>query len=175
MTSPDSTSTHLTALYRSYFNAPLPSDKATFYSTSCMQICRPDPSFAAKNADGIVAYLEAERTRSKPKDDPFKGRQAEPELQVHCNRCSYTIRPLTSDEMEFGSDEVCLPAGFTAEQMRVKAQREAWRGMRVDLVLGDGTGRVVEVRYWWRLEARDEGKDEWKQCLHDILYIGPQR
>ena len=195
----DRVETALIALYDAYFETPSPQDKGTFYSRHCRQICRPHPSFAARDPATIVGYLEASRrahaSPSKPPSGAAEGEGKDDEDDPHPDKGSYTIRPLRPEEVgEFGSDEVCLPAGLGAEEMAEVARREGWRGMRVDLSLGDGTGRVVEVKYWWKWEGGvgdeggkgergEEGKEgrggggggEWKQCLHDILYIGPPR
>lgn len=87
----------------------------------------------------------------------------------------YTIRPLTDGEMEFGSDETAVPAGFdSASAIKLRAEREGWVGMRVDLWDDEGTdrggerlGMLVKVQYWWK-----EEKGVWSQILHDIMYLG---
>jgi hypothetical protein len=56
--------------------------------------------------------------------------------------------------------------------------------MRVDLwdEGGEDEGLLVKVQYWFRLEETlerqrvmgDDGWMGWKQCLHDITYLGPK-
>ena len=54
--------------------------------------------------------------------------------------------------------------------------------MRVDLwdEGGEEDGLLVKVQYWWRFEEipeherGDEQAMGWRQCLHDIMYLGPK-
>lgn len=88
----------------------------------------------------------------------------------------YTIRPLIDGERDFGNDETALPAGYnSADSIKLRAEREGWVGMRVDLWDDDGTndegkglGILVKVQYWWKQGP----PGEWLQILHDIMYIG---
>lgn len=96
----------------------------------------------------------------------------------------YTIRPLASSEAsDFGTAEVTSEVGMQPDELREKAEEESWVGMRVDL-WDEGApvegSLFVKVQYWWRWEdvtaeeklEGDEGKEGWRQCLHDIVYIG---
>ncbi|KAI3559664.1 hypothetical protein CABS01_13387 [Colletotrichum abscissum] len=143
--------------------------KGIFFSPSCYQICRPNPSFAAHNRETIVRYLH----EYAPKDETgASGSSGKPAKKGY-----YTIRSLEKEEFEFGADEQTAPAGFSsASEVEQKARREGWVGLRVDLwdeSPGHGTDReedlLVKVQYWWR---REEGN--WMQIFHDIMYMGPR-
>ncbi|KAH7313778.1 hypothetical protein B0I35DRAFT_410731 [Stachybotrys elegans] len=151
---------HLREIYATYWSTPSPEEKKAFFSPSCRQICRSDPSYAARDRDAIVAYLHEAGDKFKHliSDSPT-------------HKGIFTMRPLTEEERrDFGSEEYLGPAGFTSvEEVREQAAREGWVGMRVDLWDDDGrdTGMMVKVQYWWR---REDGV--WLQILHDILSIG---
>jgi len=142
----------LKELYAAYRHTSDIDEKGQFFSPECIQICRPQPSFAATNRETIVRYLH-EYASGPPKPQGY-----------------YTIRPLRDDEFEFSTDEIVAAAGFeTAHQLKQKAQTESWVGMRVDLWSDDNPGMLVKVQYWWRREA-----GTWMQILHDIMYLGPR-
>ncbi|OHW97504.1 hypothetical protein CSPAE12_03841 [Colletotrichum incanum] len=143
--------------------------KGAFFSPSCYQICRPNPSFAARNRDTIVRYLHkyAPKNSATVTETPKKATKRE----------FYTIRPLRDAEYEFGTDEQVAPAGFdSAGEVRSKAIREGWVGMRVDLWDDELESKsdqektlLVKVQYWWRKE-----NNTWTQIFHDIMYMGPR-
>ena len=90
----------------------------------------------------------------------------------------YTIRPLSSPEAtDFSTPTVTSHTGITPLQLLQKSLDEGWIGMRVDLCEGD---LLVKVQYWWRWERiaageemeSDVGGMGWRQCLHDIVYLG---
>lgn len=99
-------------------------------------------------------------------------------------RSVYTIRPLHPSEHEFGSNTITAPVGFKPTALQTKAKDEGWIGMRVDLWSEGGTGSslLVKVQYWWRREPVKPGEEiqgdshgfGWRQCLHDIMYLGPK-
>jgi hypothetical protein len=134
-----------------------------------MQICRPIPSYAATTREQIVQHIKEAARNSKK---PAKGKSV------------YTIRPLQPFEFEFGNNDVTAPIGLTVEDLKHKALQESWVGMRVDLwdEGGEDEGLLVKVQYWFRLEETlerqrvmgDDGWMGWKQCLHDIIYLGPK-
>lgn len=181
---------HLKQLYYEYLQTKDIGAKSHFFSPECRQICRPTPQFAARDRSTIVRYLH-ETSGKDPEtiqniaEDPSEGCDADSSVPQtssdasdHRTRRSYcTIRPLRGDELDFGTDEVVRPAGFASTaEVKQKAERESWVGMRVDLWddegddgAGDKKGILVKVQYWWRKEG-----DEWRQILHDtsIMYLG---
>lgn len=141
---------HIKELYDKYYQTKDIDTKGTFYSPSCRQICRSDPSFAATESAQIVQYLRDFSPKSSEQAD-IQG--------------SYNIRLVKAHEFEFGTDEQVTPAGFaTSHDLKNQAVNEGWIGMRVDM--WDDSGMLVKVHYWWRKEG-----DEWVQILHDILTI----
>lgn len=156
---------HLKSLYAAYRHTKDIDAKKAFFSPACYQICRPKPSFAARNRETIVRYLH----ETAPKKDSTD--------TAPRTKGFYTIRPLGGKEFEFGTDEHVLPAGFeSSEKVKEKAREEDWVGMRVDLwsELIDQTEQnddllLVKVQYWWRKEG-----EEWTQIFHDIMYMGPK-
>ncbi|GKT82242.1 monocarboxylate permease-like protein [Colletotrichum tofieldiae] len=160
---------HLKIRYASYRHTSDIDAKGAFFSPSCYQICRPNPSFAARNRDTIVRYLH----EYAPKNNATVTEIAKKTTK----RGLYTIRPLRDDEYEFGTDEQVAPVGFaSAGEVQNKAIQEGWVGMRVDLwddglesQLDQEKSLLVKVQYWWRKE-----NDIWLQIFHDILYMGPR-
>lgn len=156
---------HLKSLYAAYRRTKDIDAKAAFFSPACYQICRPKPSFAARNRETIVRYLH----ETAPKNDAA---DTTPRMKGY-----YTIRPMEVEEFEFGTDEHVLPAAFdSSEKVKEKADEEGWVGMRVDLwsELVDERAQeddslLVKVQYWWR---KEDG--EWTQIFHDIVYMGPK-
>ncbi|KAF6806044.1 MFS monocarboxylate [Colletotrichum sojae] len=154
---------HLKSLYAAYRHTKDIDAKAAFFSPACYQICRPKPSFAAQNRETIVRYLH----ETAPKKDAA-------DTTPRMKGC-YTIRPLKSEEFEFGTDEHVLPAGFdSSEKAREKVDEEGWVGMRVDLwselvdeKVQEDDSLLVKVQYWWR---KEDG--EWTQIFHDIIQGG---
>ncbi|KAK2043419.1 hypothetical protein LZ31DRAFT_498965 [Colletotrichum somersetense] len=159
---------HLKAIHHSYRHTADIDARGAFFSQSCYQICRPNPSFAARNRETIVGYLHD----YAPKTTIATGASKKPN-----HKSFYTIRPLRDDEFEFGTEEQVAAAGFASvEEVRDKALREGWAGMRVDLWddLKEGqegweNSLLVKVQYWWRKE-----NDGWIQIFHDIMYMGPR-
>lgn len=136
---------HIKALYDTYYHTKDLDEKGTFYSPACRQICRSNPSFAARNSDEIVQYLR----------DYAQSNETEP-------KGGYNIRLVKAHEFEFGLADAVVPAGYhTPDEVRDQAVNEGWIGMRVDL--WDDTGLMVKVHYWWRREG-----ETWLQILHDI-------
>ncbi|KAK2775852.1 hypothetical protein CKAH01_12661 [Colletotrichum kahawae] len=159
---------HLKELYASYRHTKNIDVKGAFFSPSCYQICRPKPSFAARDRETIVRYLH--------ETAPKKSSLAEGNTDTPKSKGYYTIRTLTDTEFEFGTDEHVIPAGFSsAEDVCTKARSEGWVGMRVDLwdepivAIDKDDSLMVKVQYWWRKEG-----DEWLQIFHDIVYLGPK-
>ncbi|KAK3984546.1 hypothetical protein QBC44DRAFT_336860 [Cladorrhinum sp. PSN332] len=152
---------HLKTLYSSYRDTTDIDAKGLFFSTECMQICRPNPSYAATNRETIVRYVR----------EASEGGVGGESLGAKEGR---TARPLRDDEFGFGTDEaVTAPVGLTITELKEKARKEGWVGLRVDLWFYDEEqpekdGLLVKVQYWWRKEG-----DEWFQILHDIMYMGP--
>jgi hypothetical protein len=159
---------HVKQAYHLYRNTLDTDRQGLFFSPSCMQICRPIASYAATSREQIVQYVKGASSTAKGKG---KG--------------VYTIRPLQPSEIEFSTNEITAPINFTAEQLRQKAVQESWVGMRVDLWEegGEEDGLLVKVQYWWRFEEVPEherimmGEEQamgWRQCLHDIMHLGPK-
>ncbi|RMZ72647.1 monocarboxylate permease [Pyrenophora seminiperda CCB06] len=186
---------HLKQAYHVYRHTEDLDRKGVFFSPDCMQICRPIPSYAATTRQKIVQYLRdvqqgdipvtkrASPSSTKTSDGLNAQRQIAESENSAKDRSLYTIRPLSPSEFEFGSNEITTAIGLTVEQLKQKAIDEQWVGMRVDL-WGEGTksGLLVKVQYWWRFEEIADGErvmDEkqamgWRQCLHDIMYLGPE-
>lgn len=167
---------HIKRLYHNYRHTTDPDRRGLFFSPNCLQVCRPTPSYAATSRTEIVQYLKYAQQGNVPGVD--KTQEEQPQ-----GRDVYTIHPLRPPEFEFGTDELIAPAGLTTKDLEKKAEEEEWVGMRVDLWNeGEGGGLLVKVQYWWRLEnvassiredKEDQGQD-WTQCLHDIMYLGPK-
>ncbi|KAL0940059.1 monocarboxylate permease-like protein [Colletotrichum truncatum] len=151
---------HLKILYAAYRHTNDIDAKGTFFSPFCYQICRPQPSFAARDRETIIRYLH----ETAPKRDSTRQK----------TKGYYTIRPLVETEFEFGTDEQVAPAGFpSAESIKEKARAEGWVGMRVDLwnesaglEEEEDNSLMVKVQYWWRKEG-----ELWLQIFHDIMYM----
>lgn len=150
---------HLKSLYAIYFRTADPDGKLQFYSPECMQICRPEPSYAARDRETIVQYVREAAVNALDEQG-----------QESREKSTYTIRPLRDDEFVFETDEIVSPIGYKSAELQQKAQEEGWMGMRVDLLVHQGFAKklLVEVQYWWRKEG-----EEWVQILHDIMYMGP--
>jgi len=160
---------HLKSLYTTYRRTTDIDAKGLFFSPESMQLCRPQPTYAAKDRQTIVQFLhEAVKMGTNLATDGQSDGE-EPPNATNWKRC--TIRPIREDEVEFASDEITTPAGFTASDLKQKAKEEGWAGMRIDLWFADGFDKdiLVKVRYWWRKEG-----GEWLQILHDIMYMGPR-
>ncbi|KAK4466122.1 hypothetical protein QBC42DRAFT_343412 [Cladorrhinum samala] len=158
---PKEVTSHLKALYLAYRNTSDINARGLFFSTECMQICRPNPAYSATNRETIVRYVR--EASEGGVDGRSLGRKE-----------GFSIRPLRHDEFDFGSDEaVTAPVGFTISGLKDKATNEGWVGMRADLWFYDEDdpekdGLLVKVHYWWRKEG-----ETWMQILHDIMYMGP--
>jgi len=166
---------HIKQLYHDYRHSATLEARGVFFSPRCMQICRQEPSWAAKNRETIVHYLR-ETSRGKDVIFGYLKQPTPPEpVNAQKNGHFYTIRPLVDSEIEFGSDEMSGPVGLTTAQLKHKVDDESWVGMRVDMWEDEGEdagklqGLAVKVQYWWRKEG-----DVWLQILHDIMYIGPR-
>jgi hypothetical protein len=158
-----------------------------------MQICRPIPTFAATTRKQIVQYLKDAEMGKIPVEEPSttqpndtsEGRNnhssAQPKFKP---RNFYTIRPLIASEFEFSTPDITSAIKLTPAELHQQAVAEKWIGMRVDL-WDEGKaneGLLVKVQYWWRqeevvvgeeMEGDGQGKG-WRQCLHDIVYLGPR-
>ncbi|KAL9485390.1 hypothetical protein ACSS6W_004179 [Trichoderma asperelloides] len=160
---------HLKQLYAAYRHTSDISLKGDYFSSTCFQICRPQPSFAARDRETIVRYLYESARKSLSTSSSTASA-----VEKESKKSYYTIRALQEDELEFGTDEQVKPTGFaTADDIKQKAKAEGWVGMRVDLWDEEGEegneGRLIKVQYWWRKEEQG-----WIQILHDIMYIGPR-
>ncbi|KAI8942718.1 hypothetical protein NX059_000766 [Plenodomus lindquistii] len=172
---------HIKHLYHQYRHTTDLERKGLFFSPDCLQICRPIPAYAATSRDHIVQYLRDAEQGKIPIDAAVNTEHVQLARDAGRNRDLYTIRPLEHTELEFEPDEVTQAIGMTSENLRRKAEVEKWVGMRVDL-WSDGVegGLLAKVQYCWRLEdipdsERTTGKArEWRQCLHDIMYLGPR-
>lgn len=159
----------LKQLYSAYRHTSDISAKGDFFSSTCLQICRPQPSFAARDRETIVRYL-----REASGQDANAPSSTTEVINEPSKRSYYTIRHIREEEFEFGTDDQVKPAGFaTADDLKQKARAEGWVGMRVDLWDEEGKdgseGRLIKVQYWWRKEEQG-----WIQICHDIMYIGPR-
>ncbi|KAH7233663.1 hypothetical protein BKA59DRAFT_320110 [Fusarium tricinctum] len=160
----------LCELYRQYRGTKSIDAKADFFSPECHQICRTEPSYAAQDRDTIIHYLlESGEVLSRI----YKEAGWNIEDLTSPPKSFYTMRPLTNTETsDFGAIEALEPAGFSSvEQVQKQAQAEDWAGLRVNMWTEDDQARgiSVKVQYWWRKET----SGEWKQILHDIMYLGP--
>lgn len=98
------------------------------------------------------------------------------------SRLWYSIRPIPVSCSSFGTKEGCAAVSTTPEELYRQAEEEGWVGVRVDLWDESEEGVLVKVQYWWREEDVGKGEDVdgdkdgkgkgWRQCLHDILYLG---
>jgi len=170
---------HLKSLFTTYHQTASIPARARFYSPQCMQICRPRPSYAARNSQTIIRYLHKAAGAGMDFSPEFEPEQQDREIEEKGR--DFTFRALREGEFEFGTDEVTMHVGLTDEEMRRRAEEEGWVGARVDLlfptagvdVADSGEGEVkggmmlVKVKYWWRKEG-----EEWVQILHDIMYMG---
>jgi len=179
-TLPQTTISLLKSQYHTYRHTPNPTLQSFHFSPTCLQICRPIPSYHATTRAQIIQYQKDAISASemKAKDPLFKP------LVGENIRGVYTIRPLTSAEAsDFSTQEVTAEIVLSPEELARKAREEGWVGMRVDLwdegVPIEGS-LLVKVQYWWRwedvavgegLEGDEEGMG-WRQCLHDVVYIG---
>jgi hypothetical protein len=149
--------------YAAYYHTADPDAKGRFYSTECMQICRPNPSYSARDGASIVRFLKESAKQGASMNNEAKG-------GGRGSVSGYTFRPLRENEFEFETDEVVAPIDTTSFALEQRARNEGWVGTRVDMwfPMSQGEKMLVKVRYWWRKEA-----DEWVQILHDIMYLGP--
>ncbi len=149
---------HLRTLFAAYHHTVDIDQRGRFYHPNCLQICRPQPSYAAQDAQTIIRFLHEANSN---KMNFSSGADGE----------GFSFRAISEDEFEFATDDITAPAGFTTAELTEKAKREDWVGTRVDLWFPDGSEAgtmLVKVKYWWRKEG-----DEWVQVLHDIMYMGP--
>lgn len=173
------------SLYHSYRHTSHIDAKGLFFSPACLQICHPVPTYCATSRSQIVQYLKDAQQGKVPlehnvgSDDlASSSENVKEESTGH-----YTIRPLRESEYEFELEAATAAVGLTPAELRARAEAEGWIGMRVDLWdEGSKAGLLVKVKYWWRLEAiadegglaDDGGGKGWRQCLHDIMYLGPR-
>ncbi|KAH8724918.1 hypothetical protein GQ44DRAFT_682411 [Phaeosphaeriaceae sp. PMI808] len=166
-------------LYHSYRHTADIDQKGLFFSPNCMQICRPIPTYTAATRGEIVQYLKDAQQGNVPVESSAgRPKNAMGALGV------YTIRPLHPTEVEFGSSSATSALNCTPAQLLQKVNDESWVGMRVDLwdKGPSSKGLLVKVQYWWRKETIESGEEMdgdaeglgWRQCLHDIMYLGPK-
>jgi hypothetical protein len=187
MASSDETTLLLKKLYHAYRHTAKLDRKGLYFSPRCMQICRPIPSFSATTREQIVQYLIDAQAGKIPgidsSDDGAKSNVPGDEGILKTPRAGkdfYSIRPLLPSEYEFGSDENTAPIDLTNKELQRLAKEQQWVGMRVDL-WDDEAALLVKVQYWWRFERIREGDElegdtdghGWRQCMHDIMYLGP--
>jgi hypothetical protein len=173
-------------LYHTYRHAPDFQQKGLFFSPTCMQVCRPVPSYAATTREQIVQYLkDARKGNITNIDDASSSFELSTSEGTRAGpKNLYTIRPLCPAEFEFGTPAVTSHVGLTPSELAQRAKDENWVGMRVDLwTEGSASeGLLVKVQYWWREETvapgeevdGDEKSKGWRQCFHDIMYLGPR-
>ncbi|KAH7398489.1 hypothetical protein BKA66DRAFT_453219, partial [Pyrenochaeta sp. MPI-SDFR-AT-0127] len=178
-------------LYHAYRHTSDIDRKGLFFSPTCLQICRPTPSYATTTRGGIVQFLKDAQegivpVHNSPSVDAASTPKA-PNTLAKGNELEgkgvYTIRALQPSEYKFGNDEITAPINLTVKNLEQKAEEENWIGMRVNLWTEGGAQDTlfVKVQYWWRREVipederlEDEGEIGWRQCLHDIMYLGPK-
>ncbi|KAF2027672.1 hypothetical protein EK21DRAFT_71403 [Setomelanomma holmii] len=172
-------------LYHAYRHTSDIDQKGLFFSPTCMQICRPIPSYAATSRAGIVKYLKDVQTGDMPVAQTEQPQEPAAETEP-LSRAVYTIRRLHAAEHEFSSNVITAAVGLSPSQLLQQSRDEAWVGMRVDL-WDEGApdvGLLVQVQYWWRKESVNTGEEVegdvvgeamgWRQCLHDIISLGPK-
>ncbi|KAH6961975.1 hypothetical protein BKA56DRAFT_598160 [Ilyonectria sp. MPI-CAGE-AT-0026] len=167
---------HLCDLYAQYRQTKEPEGKGAFYSEKCLQICRQDPTYAARDGATIVRYLgEGGVLVARILREAGQLKEGE-SVGSNTKANYYTIRRLTTAEAtDFGTNEHVIPAGFSSvTEVQSRAKSENWVGMKVDMWMddGDGKGFMVKAKYWWRLEKADNETGVWKQIMHDIVYLG---
>lgn len=177
---------HLKNCYHAYRHTTDIDKKGLFFSPTCLQICRPSPSYAAKSRTEIIRFLKDAEVGTIPVKGTTK---VESHVASSMDDTSehgsgyYTIRPLNPAEFEFGNEAATTPIDTTPAEMMAKAEAEGWIGMRVDLWDKTAQGEIlVKIQYWWRWEAiakneelhGDRGGYGWRQRLHDIMYLGPR-
>ncbi|KAH7121622.1 hypothetical protein EDB81DRAFT_814159 [Dactylonectria macrodidyma] len=167
---------HLRQLYTEYRQTKDLDEKGLFFSEQCHQICRSDPSYAARERATIVQYLR--------ESGPLVARILRDAGQLGADEAVgsntkanyYTIRPLAAEEAhDFGTVEHVAPAGYkSVAELQSQAATEKWEGVMVDMWSddGDGKGFMAKAKYWWRLEDVEDNGGTWRQTLHDILYLG---
>lgn len=186
---------HIKHCYHAYRHTIDLDRKGLFFSPTCLQICRPTPSYAATTRKEIVQYLidaqqgnvPVETSASPPTEASGNSEVTNTRTEFRSKakgRDVYTIRPLKLSEYDFGVDDITAPIGLTVEELERIAKQEKWIGMRVDLWNegGDEGGLLVKVQYWWRQEKVPDSEQiidgapelGWRQCLHDIMYLGPK-
>ncbi|KAH3941911.1 hypothetical protein HBH53_194630 [Parastagonospora nodorum] len=164
------TEAHIKLLFHTYRSRPDPTYSGLFFSPTCMQICRPIPTFAATTREMIVRYQkDADDGMLSFGDDTTPTKEGSKEI----SKLLYSIHPIPPLSVTFGTQESCAAINKTPEQLATQAKEEGWVGMHVDLWDKSEEGLLIKVQYWWREEHGDGGK-VWRQCLHDILYLGPK-
>ncbi|KAF3038908.1 hypothetical protein E8E11_006679 [Didymella keratinophila] len=139
---PQDVEEHIKALYHTYRHTTSPASKGLFCSPTCLQICRPVPSYSARCRAQIVQYLQdAERGKVPLKsndvdsesDEIKESPVASKDLSHDAETAYYTIRPLQPSEHIFGSELATSAIGHTPATLKMKAEAEGWIGMRVDM------------------------------------------
>jgi hypothetical protein len=171
------TEAHIKVLFHTYRSTPDFEYKGLAFSPTCMQVCRPIPSFAATTREQIVQHQKDADAGNIPTDDTniYATRETVSEpAEVRSNpKLFYTIHPISVSSASFGTLESCAAINCTPSQLQRQAEDEDWMGMRVDLWDEGEDGLLVKVQYWWR-EEDEEGSKVLRQCLHDIVYLGPK-
>jgi hypothetical protein len=146
-TSQDKITETLKSEYLSYLAAQDRKDDTAveaFMSPSCWQLARQNPAWNLQNRDAITSILISMRSLESGSRNPGRGK--------------VEMRALSEEER-----------GTLPEATRKQALEEGWKGLYVVLEDAKSDGRIVKVRYWFRIE---EGR--WVQCLHDLLWVGPK-
>lgn len=171
------TEAHIKQLFHIYRSTPDLEYKGLFFSPTCMQVCRPIPTFEATTREQIVQHQRNADAGNIPDDDTnvstTQGTGTETAEVKPRSLPFYTIHPIAIPSASFGTPESCLAINRTPSQLQQQAKDEGWIGMRVDLWDERDDGLLVKVQYWWREEYEGDGK-VWRQCLHDIMYLGPR-
>jgi hypothetical protein len=171
------TEAYIEQLFHTYRSTPDLEYKGLYFSPACMQVCRPIPSFAATTREQIVQHQKDADAGNIPADDTnvatTQGTELEPTQVRSKPKLLYTIHPISVRSASFGTPESCAAIDRTPLQLQQQAEDEAWIGIRVDLWDESDDGLLVKVQYWWREEQENENK-VWRQCLHDIIYLGPR-
>jgi hypothetical protein len=168
---------HIKELFHTYRSTPDLEYKGLYFSSTCMQVCRQIPSFAATTREQIVQHQRdadagkfstdnAHATNAKKTESTTMDPDPKPRLL-------YSIKPISISESSFGTRESCEAIDLIPSRIQRQAEDERWIGMRVFLWDESKGGLLVKVQYWWREEESGQGK-VWRQCLHDIMYLGPK-
>jgi hypothetical protein len=180
--------THIKHLYHRYRNTPDISTQALFISPTCLQICRPIPTFSASSREQIIQYskdaqsgtLSLDNTsqaveenvtatndaNNQTENDGASNVKEQGDLETskgaELAKLVYAIRPLLPSDTPFSmSEATTLPIELTPSALKKRSKDEKWIGMRVYL-WDDGPADdslLVKVQYWWRWEPVPMGEE----------------